>query len=423
MKNNFLKNGHLKFVLKNGFLHIFSANLINKIIQFCSGVILIRFFSKEEYGQYSYAGNILSLFLLVEGIGVCSGLLQYASENISSEKKLGYVKIAFSYGALFDIILGFIIFIFTLFFSLPIDGSSIILRWMFLIPLFSFIFNIIETYLRSTLKNFQYSALSVMNTSLVLVCSIIGAILYNILGVIIGRYIAYLITDIIALIMIRKELCLIKTVPLPIKEERNVFIKYSITSMLCNSISGLLYLIDTFLVGLIIRDSSTVAAYKTSTVIPFALNFIPSSVMIFVYPYFARINTNKSKFKQYYFTLIKYMGCLNILISLLFFICAPWIINIVFGNNYSDIIIPFRILALGFFFVGTFRIPSGNLLAAAEKIKVNFYLSIISGVTNIVLDILFILWWGATGAAISTVCIFILDGSISTLFLYNYLRK
>lgn len=417
------KSNKIIFLIKNGFLHIFSASIINKIIQFCSGVILIRFFPKEEYGQYSYAGNILSMFLLVEGLGVCSGLLQYASENEDKNKKLSYVKLSLNYGGLFNFLLGIVIFVFSLIFTLPIAGSVEILRWMFLIPLCSLIFNIIETYLRTCLRNKEYSILSVMNTIFVLLFSVVGVIFYGVWGVIAGRYIAYLLTDIIAFVVIRKDVFIMNTISLPTVDERRGFLKFSIACMLSNSISGLLYLIDTFLVGLIIKESSVVAAYKTATIIPFALSFIPESVITFAYPFFAKINTDKHKFKNYYTLLISSLGFINIFISLILFLMAPFIIRIVFGENYSDSVLPFRILAIGYFFAGTFRIPAGNMLGALRKVKINLYNAIICGILNVILDILFILWWGSKGAAISTACIYLVSSIISNSFLLFYLNK
>lgn len=418
-----MKKVPISFLIKNGFLHIFSASIINKIIQFCSGVILIRFFPKEQYGQYSYAGNILSLFLLVEGLGVYSGLLQYASENRSDEQKLGVVKLSLRYGVSFDIFLGAAVFIFSLLFTLPIAGSVEILRWMFLIPLFTLFFNIVETYLRATLRNFQYSALSVLNTALFLICAVIGVVWYGVWGVIIGRYVAYLISDVVAFFVMKKDFLALRFVKLPELSFRKEFLRYSVICMLSNSISGLLYLIDTFLVGLIIKESTVVAAYKTATIIPFALNFIPLSVMTFVYPHFAKINTDKTKLKKYFSILLGYMAILNAFISLGLFIFAPFIIRLIFGMAYSDSVIPFRVLAIGYFFAGTFRIPTGNLLGAIKKVKVTLYESLICGLLNIIFDVLFILWWGSTGAAISTSCIYVVSGIIVNGYMCYYLNR
>ena len=413
----------IKFLIKNGFLHIVTSSVLNKILQFCSGVIIIRFLSKEDYGRYSYAGNILSLFLLVEGLGVCSGLLQYACECNSPQKKIGYVKLSVLYGGVFDAVLGLAVLVFSLLFELPVSGSVEILRYLFLIPVLNLFFNIAETYLRASLKNFEYSALSVTNTVLTLVGSVTGVILYGVWGVICGRYIAYFVTDVLAFVVMRKDFFSMKFIRLPEKKERHEFLSYSVVAMLSNSISGLLYLIDTFLVGLIIKESIVVAAYKTATTIPFALNFIPQAVMTFAYPYFAKINSDKSKFKKYYSSLIGYMALFNIFISGILFVFAPWIIKIVFGNNYSDSVLPFRILSVGYFFAGTFRIPAGNMIAALKKIKMNLYNSLISGILNIVFDILFILWWGSNGAAISTTCIYIISALIANGYMYYYLNK
>lgn len=423
MKNTDMEKVPIRFLLKNGFLHIFTSSVINKIIQFCSGVILIRFLAKEEYGQYSYAQNILSLFLLVEGLGVCSGLLQYASENRTCEKRLGYVRLSLRYGGCFNAVLGATVFVYSVFFSLPIAGAVRILRWMFLIPLFGLFFSIVETYLRAALRNFEYSALSVMNTFLFLVCSFTGVVLYGVWGVIIGRYVAYLITDIAAFLVVRKDFLIMKSVPLPEKKARHEFLRYSCICMLSNSISGLLYVIDTFLVGLIIKKGTVVALYKTATVIPFALNFIPQAVITFAYPYFAKINTDKARFKKYYASLVGYLGLFNAFLSAFLFVFAPQIIGIVFGNDYGDSVLPFRILAVGYFFAGTFRIPAGNMLGALRKVKVNLYNSVISGTLNIILDICFILWWGANGAAISTTCIYIVSALIANGYMYYYLNK
>lgn len=413
----------VKFLIKNGFLHIFSANVINKIIQFCSGVVLVRFFTKEEYGQWSYAGNILSIFLLFEGLGVCSGLLQYASENAGDNERYGILKLSLKYGITFDVLLGLAVLVFSLIFTLPIKGAVEILGCMFLIPLFTLFFNVVESYLRATLRNFQFSVLTVMNTALFLIGSLSGALLYGVYGVVIGRYAAYIITDAAGFIIMKREFKAMAAVPLPSKNRRLEFFRYSVACMLSNSISGLLYLIDTFLVGLIIKDSSVVASYKTATLIPFALNFIPQSVIIFAYPYFAKAGKEPFKFKRYYISLVRYLGLGNILISTALFVLAPLLIKLVFGSGYEDAVLPFRILSVGYFFAGTFRISAGNILGAIRKVRANLYNAIVSGMLNIVLDVLFILWWGSVGAAISTTCIYIVSGSIANWCIYSYLKK
>ena len=73
--------GAFKKLFQTGFFHIFGSSVINKILTFLSNVVLVRLISKEAYGVFTYAWNIYSLVLLLNGLGVVSGLLQLCSER------------------------------------------------------------------------------------------------------------------------------------------------------------------------------------------------------------------------------------------------------------------------------------------------------------------------------------------------------
>jgi len=145
--------------------------------------------------------------------------------------------------------------------------------------------------------------------------------------------------------------------------------------------------------------------------------------MTFAYPYFARHWQEKAWVKQKYWKMTKQLAVVNGLVSAFLFIFAPLIIRIVFGTQYLDSVVPFRILAIGFFIAATFRIPAGNTLVAIGKIKVNFINSVISGIANIVLDIVLIYQYGATGAAVATVIVFVVSSVISVGYLIHFLGK
>lgn len=68
------ENKEILFLVRNGFFHIFSANVINKIIQFGISVVIVKVITKEAFGMWSYANNILHFFLLIEGLGVVPGV-------------------------------------------------------------------------------------------------------------------------------------------------------------------------------------------------------------------------------------------------------------------------------------------------------------------------------------------------------------
>ena len=415
-------NRDLSFLIKNGFFHIFSANVINKIIQFGISVVIVRLITKEAFGQWSYANNILNFFLLVDGLGVSSGLLQFASASRSEEERLSYLKYALLIGIAFNSILAIAVLFFCYFFELPVDGSTEILRMLSLTPLITIFFGILQIYLRAKLRNKEFSFVTVVNTITFFVGVLIGGYFFQVTGIVWGRYLAYIVSTVVAIWFLKDYYRSFFRVGIPSKENRKQFLEFSVVCMLSNSISQALYLMDTFLIGIMIHSDLVIASYKTATLIPFALNFIPSSVMTFAYPYFARYKDDKSLIKNYYLKMQRYLFLLNSLISALLIFFTPLVIKILFGSSYLDAVIPFRILSFGYLIAGTFRIPSGNVIASLGKVQVNFYNAVISGGANIVLDIILIKYYGSVGAAIATVLVFIISSIVSVWYLRKYLK-
>ncbi len=265
--------------------------------------------------------------------------------------------------------------------------------------------------------------ISNLNTLFNILGMIFGGYINGIVGVIIGKYIGNIFGILIASSTINKIFLFwkkIKDISLKEKKEIN---KFSFIAMLNNSISQILYIADIFLIGIIIAKKDILASYKTATLIPMALSFIPLSVMIYVYPYFAKNSQNINWIRKKYKELLKYFIIINALISILLILLSKLIIKIVFGNNYMDCLQPFIILSIGYFFMATFRIPSGNIINAIGKLKFNLYGAIISGILNIILDIILIKKYGAIGAAYATTLVFIISGFIGNIFIFNYLKS
>jgi O-antigen/teichoic acid export membrane protein len=420
---NIMNNSSIKFGIKNGFLHIFSANMINKIVQFGTTIVLVRVLSKTDYGNYTYALNILSIFLLLKGMGVDSGILQYCSETDDRERKLKYFRYGIKIGFVANLFIAVAVYVYASLFQLPIKDSTPILKSLFLLPLVTIIFECLIVFYRADYKNKVFSSLSVSNAVTLFVGSIVLGNFFGIKGIVFARYFAFLIASIIGIYFFKEYFEDFKKVEKPDEINRKKFLKYSITCSLTNAISQMLFLIDTFLVGLIIKDTNVVAAYKTATLIPFNMLFIPTSIIVFVYPYFAKNYNNKKWIKEKFSTLQKYLFFFNLAVSLILIIFAKPFILLVFGESYMDSLVPFRILMFGYIVAGSFRAPAGNILAAIKKVKVNFYNAIITGVANIILDIILIYKYGSNGAAVATVLVFIITSVISNVYLFRYLKE
>jgi len=413
----------IRNLIEKGFFYIFGANVLNAIIGFAGSILIIRILSKEDFGLFSYSQNILSFFLLFNALGVTSGMLQFGSETTDSNRRNSIFRYGIQIGIIFNIFISLLILIYGKYLPLSIEEARPIILSMFLLPLFMFLFESIQTYFRTTLKNKEFSTISIINAVSIFMFSIAGAYFFDAVGVMVFRYFAYLVTIILGVILLKKAyIKVFKSKNLKSTFKKS-FLKFSLISSFNNAISQMLYVIDVFLVGLIIVDINIIASYKTATIIPIALNFIPISIMMFIYPYFARNSTNHPWIKKNYLHLTKYMFIANFVITTLLIILAPFIVRILFGSEYNDAVATFRILSFGYLIASTFRIPIGNILLMLKKVKFLLYLAIITGVLNIVLDIVLIQKYGSIGAAIATVVVYFFTSIIGGIYLYIILNK
>lgn len=417
-----LKNQVSK-LLKSGFVYIFGSSVINKAIGFFSTIILLRVISKADYGIFTYAWNIFSIIMLFSGLGFESGSMQILSENRNDNNTFEAVyQYAVKFGINFNGILILAVLYITFFINLPIEGAGNVLGMLCILPEFMFMFGMQSTYLRCKLENKKYAILSVINTSSLMILTVIGAYLFNVYGIAFSYYLAYPLAVFVGYFILK--------VPLPAKstekinsEQKRELIKISVISMVNNGFAHLLYLTDVFIVGIVMTSEVDVATYKTATQIPTALTFIPSSIIVFVYPYFASNRGNKDwclkKFKQ----ILAILGLFNLIISIFLIIFAEPIIKLIYGLQYLDAVTPFRILSASYFVQGTFRIIAGNLLVTQRRLIFNTVEGIINGLINIIADYILIRNYGINGAAVATIIVMTVSGILNTGYLIFTFKK
>lgn len=400
---------------KTGFFHVFGSSVLNKIITFASGIVLVRILSKEQYGVYTYANNILSFCVLASGFGVVSGVLQMCSEAKESVKRIEVYRFGCRFGLGFNILLTVVIIAIGALIPLPISGSNRCLIIMSLLPLAQLFSDLQRTFLRTELRNREYGFANTFSTVVTFVFACSLSYLFKIEGLIVAHYIAAISTALLIIFRYKVPFS-IKQTDLDTKEKREL-LNISWISMLNGGLSRLMYLLDIFVLGIVIPNESVVASYKIATNIPTALVFIPSSVVVYVYPYFARNKDNRDWLFKNYRRLTIAMGAVNACISSILFLFAPIIIKIVFGAQYLDAVVPFRILSVSYGFSGTFRIIAGNLLVTQRKLKFNLFVAVFSSLCNTIMNVFFIQAWGSPGAAIATLITVMLTSALNTWYL------
>lgn len=405
---------------KTGFFHIFGSSVINKIISFASGIILVRILTKSEYGVYTYANTVLGFCMMLNGFGMSTAVLQLCSEKKDKTERLAVYEYGLGLGAKTNLLLGLFILFVAFAIPLKIEGANRILALMCLMPILSFVPDLQKTYLRAELRNADYAYANTFSVAVTFVFSVALSFLVRAPGLVAAQYLSFIISCV--LLKIKFDVPIKKQERLS-QEDRRSLISIGGISMVNNGLSSLMYYLDIFVLGLIIADETVVAAYRVATTIPTALEFIPHSIVIYVYPYFSRNKNNKTWLKKNFNRLLLCLGGANVVMVVLLYALAPFIIGIVFGQQYMDSVPPFRVLAVSYFFSGTFRLISGNLLVTQRKLKFNTVVAVFSGLLNTVLNVIFISSWQSTGAALATLATAAVTGLVDTVFLLHTFNK
>lgn len=406
--------------MEKGFVHIFGANTLAQFLFMLSSILLVRLLDVEVYGFWSYAFNIFTLLTLLQGAGSGVGIIQYCSRD----QKENTARRLFLFGNKLNVIANVIIVLLSLIFlyiyEFKIPNTNKVVAILAVSMFFLGLADNYKNYFRATLRNreFSYAVLffAIYRSSSLLILGYF----FSLNGLIISQVSSYIFDYIFSRYLDKEQ---VENLPTLDRKVKSDFMKFSMISLGNNLISRLLYLIDTFLVGQILASSILVAHYKTATLIPSNLIFIPQSVILFIYPYIRKNVSNKEYVKSKYLLVIKKLAIINFSITFTLYLFAPLVVRILFSDKYTDSIPALRILLVGFFFAGTFRIPAGNFIAAIHKLKVNVIITSISGVLNITLDYLFIVKYGIIGAAYATTIVFILNSIMSNSYLIYYFKR
>ncbi len=408
-------------LLKTGFFHIFGSGVVNKVLATILSVALVRLLSKNDYGAWAYAFNIASFFVLFNGLGASSALLQIGSELAVKDDPSRVERYATKIGLIVDIVIGCGMALVALTVPLALEGSNQLLLLYCVYPLLSFLFDVRQTVFRIRLQNKLFARMTNVQTLLNVAFSIGGAIFAGSVGLVVGQQLALLGAWVLSLFAVSpsKRSNREDHASDGVSFVRSDFWKIALMSALNNGLSQALTLVGTFLIGLLLASDSLVADYKVATTVPFALLFLPSMVCTYVYPYFARNSGDKTWCRKNFVRLeaAAFLGFGGVT-AVAIFLSEPTV-RILFGDEYAAIAPVYNILMLGFFFASSLRQISGNLLVTQRKLSINFANGVVSIIFNVIASVALIPSYGLYGAAWVYALTMLVGGVIGTV---SYMR-
>lgn len=411
----------MKVLLSGGFFHIFGANIVNKVVAFATNIVIVWFLAKDDYGVFSYANNIYSFMALVTGFGLLTGMFQLCSERRPQAEKDAVLWYSFSRGVLIDLILAFVFFVLGVTLVLPIEQAGFYLAMLSPLLVMDYGFQFASVALRSKRENKKFAYLQTINTVCYFAFGCLGAFALGIVGTIAGRYIAYGISLIASVGFLKlANSSLSSRFKLSASLKRDLW-GYSIPTQLSSAINQMTFLLDVFLVGFFVAEASSVASYKVATMLPEGLLFIPSSLILFIMPYFIEHNQDRLWFSRYLKLFLFGGGLVYAAVTLILVIFAPSIIDLLWGADYLDATIAFRALAVCFFF-SALRASCTNLLCAVRAVKSNLVVSMASLAANVILCLFLIPRFGINGAAFAPLVVSIVAAIFACFLLARRVR-
>lgn len=382
------------------------------------GVVLIlsvwmaRYLGPEQFGQLNYAIAFVSIFAVIAALGineiVVRDIVQHpstTSETIGSAFLLGLI------GSLLAISLAFVI----IFLAKDYDEQSRMIITIIVSGLFFKSTNVFKYWFEAQV-NSRYVVWLESTTVIFMAFIRILLILFS------APLIYFAWTLLFESIIV--ALGLIYIYRNQSGNDRNI--KFSFTRMktlvhdswplLLSGIAIMIYMrIDQIMLGEIINDKA-VGIYTVAVQISEAWYFFPIILVSSLFP--SIINAKKDNEVEYYNKLqrlYKLIVIFALIIAIPTTFLSDWIIQFLFGSNYSEASTVLTLHIWTGIFVGL-GIASGKWYILEDLKILLFYRTIVSAFINVVLNFILIPNYGVRGAAVATLISFIVASFLFDAF-------
>lgn len=412
---------------------IFIGTIIGMLLGFVSRVIIVRYITQSEYGIYSLALVLTSIFVTISRLGLSEGSTRYIA-YFRGKKEEGKVKSVISSSIKIALITSIVLSL-ILYLSSDVISTSIFHSSELSTPLKIFSaaipFTVLIGILISLFRGFDIVEPNVyfqnILRSVIFILFLIGGILLGLSFL--GVLYAYLAS--IAITCIAFAIYAFKKLPLPtfsLKKEAGAAIAinpmgkelllFSIPLLAVAMLDMVISWTDTLMLGYF-KTPAVVGLYNGALslahLIPMAL-----TSMVFIYtPIISQLYPKNllDEIKRSYAVLTKWVFSVTLPVFLIFIFFPDIVLSFLFGSQYIGAATTLQFLALGFF-VHTFLGPNGATLVAMGKTKILMWASTASAVLNVVLNVSLIPLVGITGAAVATASSLALANMILSTKLY-----
>lgn len=333
--------------------------------------VLTRFLDAEDFGLMAMVTFIIGFMNLFNDMGLTSAILH--KQSISKEE----------YGSLYwlNLIISIIVFALLCFLTPLISSFYNHTELIVLIPLLgtslliSGIGNMFKTMEQKNLRFKSITTIEIFAATISLVFSIILALNdYGIYALVISALIQYSVKNVLYLILGLSKHGILFHFKL---SDTKPFLKigsYQVGGQVINFFNRDL---DILIIGKMFSPEILGGYSLAKQLVMRPMQILNPILSKVASPTLAKFQDNLQGLRRNYLALINVISSLNIPVYLLLMVFAPWVVELLYGNEFENIVILVRILSV-YMMVKAICNPIGSLVIATGRTDVEFYWNIFS---------------------------------------------
>lgn len=399
----------LQKVAKGSILILFGT-AISMLFGFVGRVIVVRYITQGEYGIYSLALVIVSIFGLIATLGLLEGSarqIAYYRGKGDAAKVRGIMSSSVQLSLIASIVLSIVCFFASSFISTEIFHNSELIAplriFSFTLPFVTVITILVSIFRGFDRVDAQIYFQNILRSALFL--PLLGVVLLlnlSFLGVLYA-YVAAIALTCIALIIYT-----IKRLPVPIKGKVAAslgireLLSFSLPLLGVNVVMMIMVWADILMLGYF-KTPEMVGLYNAALPLANLLPIILSSVVFLYVPITSQLYAmnEREQMKRDLAILTKWVFLGTLPIFFILFLFPDTILNLCFGSQYVGAAFALQILTLGFF-VNPLTGPNFYAMIVIGKSRDLLRIFLISTAMNIALNYLLIPPLSIIGAAIAS---------------------
>lgn len=397
----------------------FGGKLLLMMLSFMVNIFVTRYLGASRLGDLQYVNSIFAFFGIFTYLGLngilLNDLVSYPNKNELNITTVFVMK-------LIGGTIGFIIFILIMYFNYGRQSIEFSLSVIIGLTLLFKPFDTLSVFFDAKVKA-KYKVIS-NSLSNIIVAS------YKVLIVIAGAGLIYfgsavlltsVISALIAIFFIINKFDLdFSKFKFSFSLAKSLFSKSWL--LIFSSIFGVIYLKMDQVMLKWFKDSAEVGIYSVAVSLSEIWYFIPGIIVTTFTPRLISIRKkNKNTFKKKLQTGYDFLFLIAFSVSILISLMAHPVINLLYGSEFSEsaYILQIHIWSGIFIFMRTLF---SKWIIMENLFKYSLYTHAIGAIVNIVLNIFFIPYYGAIGAAIATLISYAFSSFIA-LFFFKNLRE